>query len=73
MASFIWAAKEAIYKACNLGESFAPRAVELFSDGRASYRQLSLDAIELRSWNIDSQLAVLAIVGSGPRHELSSR
>jgi len=64
MASFIWSAKEAIYKACNQGESFAPRAVELFSDGRASYQQLPIDAIELRSWNIDTQLAVLAIVGT---------
>jgi phosphopantetheinyl transferase len=72
MASFIWGAKEAIYKACNQGESFAPRAVEVHSDGRAHYRQVSLTGIHLRSWNIDSQLAVLAVV-AGADSDLTSR
>ena len=62
IASFIWAAKEALYKACNQGESFAPRDVEVLPDGRCSYRQSPLPSCRLQSWTADGHLAVLAAV-----------
>ncbi len=61
---FIWAAKEAIYKACNTGESFAPRDVEVRADGRCRYRDTWRDDCRLQSWNLDGQLAVLAVARS---------
>ena len=64
IACFIWAAKEALYKACNTGESFAPREVEVRADGSCSYRGVPLAECRLQSWNIDGHLAVLATVQS---------
>ncbi|MGD9721269.1 MAG: 4'-phosphopantetheinyl transferase superfamily protein [Pirellulales bacterium] len=66
IACFIWAAKEALYKACNTGESFAPREFEIRPDGRASYRGRSLVGCRLQSFTIDSQLAVVASVARDP-------
>ena len=66
IACFIWAAKEALYKACNEGESFAPRNVEVLPDGRCSYRQAPVAGCHLQSWTVDSHLAVLASVTKQP-------
>jgi phosphopantetheinyl transferase len=63
-ACFIWAAKEAIYKASSDGESFVPRDVEVLPDGRCSYRGVRLDGCTLQSWTVDGHLAVLAAVPS---------
>jgi 4'-phosphopantetheinyl transferase EntD len=65
IACFIWAAKEALYKACNDGERFAPREIEVLADGRCRYRTTALADCRLQSWTIDSQLAVLAMVRKG--------
>ena len=72
IACFIWAAKEALYKACNEGESFAPRDVEILPDGRYTYRNIALTDCRLQSYTIDGQLAVLATVSRGPVLEHSS-
>jgi phosphopantetheinyl transferase len=64
IAGFIWAAKEAVYKACNNGESFSPRDVEVLPHERCSYRQLPLRDYSLRSWSIDGHIAVMVTVGT---------
>lgn len=63
-ARFIWAAKEAMYKAANDGESFVPRDVEVLADGRCTYRGAPLPDCRLRSWTLDDHLAVSATVRS---------
>jgi phosphopantetheinyl transferase len=68
-ACFIWAAKEALYKACNDGEGFAPRDIEVLPHERYTYRQMPLTDCELKSWTIDGQLAVMAMVGTRLEHE----
>jgi phosphopantetheinyl transferase len=73
IACFIWAAKEALYKACNHGEGFAPRDVEVLADGKCSYRRLPLADSRLQFWTIDSHLAVLATVGVGRESNYFSR
>jgi 4'-phosphopantetheinyl transferase EntD len=62
---FIWAAKEALYKACNRGEGFNPGEIEILSHGESKYRGESLSQVSLRSWRIDGHIAVLAAVGAG--------
>ena len=64
IACFIWSAKEALYKACNRGESFDPRAVEIRSHGEASYRRRPISDIRLRSWTVDGHVAVMASVAA---------
>ncbi|HTM54363.1 MAG TPA: 4'-phosphopantetheinyl transferase superfamily protein [Pirellulales bacterium] len=64
IAGFIWAAKEAVYKACNNGESFSPRDVEVLPHERCSYRQSPLADYSLRSWSIDGHIAVMVTVGT---------
>ncbi len=59
IACFIWAAKEAVYKACNEGEGFAPRDVEVLGHNRYAYRQMPLAGCRVKSWTIDGQLAVI--------------
>jgi phosphopantetheinyl transferase len=72
IACFIWAAKEALYKACNRGESFAPRDVEVLPDGRCSYRHAPLAGCRLQSWTVDGHLAVLAAVARTAVQESNS-
>jgi phosphopantetheinyl transferase len=60
---FIWAAKEALYKACNRGESFDPRAVEILPDGPSRYCGVARTDVRLRSWDIDGHVAVMATAG----------
>ena len=62
IASFVWAAKEALYKACHSGESFAPAAFEILPTGGASYRGNPIDGLTLRSWTVDGQVAVMASI-----------
>ncbi len=64
VAGFIWAAKEALYKACNRGESFDPRKVEVLPQGTCKYRGRALRGCELRSWRVGEHVAVLATVRS---------
>jgi 4'-phosphopantetheinyl transferase EntD len=61
-ASFIWAAKEAVYKAVNQGESFAPRDVEIHADGSCRYRQVPLRHCRLERQWVDEQAAAIAIL-----------
>jgi phosphopantetheinyl transferase len=63
---FLWAAKEALYKACNAGEGFRPTAVELFCSGQCRYRDHRFDGNVLQSWAIDGQLAVMAVITNVP-------
>ena len=72
LASVLWASKEAIYKALNAGESFAPRAVELLPGGQASYRQMPVGPYELRSFTLDGHTAVMVAVDRGRTLHFSS-
>lgn len=73
IACFIWAAKEAIYKACNDGESFAPRNIEVLPNGQCSYQQVPLRDHNLQSWSIDGQIAVMVTVTIARNITSSSR
>ena len=62
----IWAMKEALYKAYNNGEGFAPRRIEVLSTPEGSYscsyRGQTLDGnFILKSWQVDRQVAALVI------------
>ncbi len=61
---FVWAAKEALYKACNRGEGFDPRAVEILPHARATYRGQPLPGLRLRSRLIDGHIAVMAAIST---------
>jgi phosphopantetheinyl transferase len=61
-ARFIWAAKEAVYKAINQGEGFSPRDVEIHKNGSCLYRQAPLDDCRLEQHQIDQQIAVIATI-----------
>lgn len=65
--STYWAIKEAVYKACNHGESFAPKLIEIFTLGNGNYtcryRGVSLvDRGQIRAWRVDRHIAVLVTV-----------
>jgi phosphopantetheinyl transferase len=64
IACFIWSAKEALYKACNRGESFDPRQVEVLPHGRGTYGGAALQDLRLRSWTVDGHVAVMASLGN---------
>ena len=61
-ASALWAAKEALYKACNAGEGFDPRQCEILADG-CRYRGRSTGAW-LQSWTEGGQDVALVCVAS---------
>lgn len=63
---FVWAAKEALYKACNRGEGFDPRAVEILPHTRATYRGRSLRGLQMRSRLVDGHIAVMAAISTNP-------
>jgi phosphopantetheinyl transferase len=65
-STFIWAAKEAIYKAVNQGESFVPRDVEIRRGGGCLYRKMPLANCRLERQLIDRQIAVIATIRSDP-------
>lgn len=60
-----WAIKEAVYKACNRGERFAPRRIEIFPAPADSYTcrydgwELSQECI-IETWQQDGHVAALA-------------
>jgi phosphopantetheinyl transferase len=59
-----WAVKEAVYKACNRGEPFAPGQIrwEYSSDEkpRLCYRDVEItSSVEIRSWTVDRYVAVV--------------
>ena len=61
-AAFLWAAKEALYKALNHGEAFDPRHIEVLPGAAYRYRGQPLVGERLRSWSVDGQVAVVAVV-----------
>ena len=61
----LWASKEAVFKACNCGESFDPTVIEILPCGAARYRGRALASLRLRSWEIDGHVAVVASVEDG--------
>ena len=65
----LWAAKEAIYKACNRGESFAPRQVEVSWNPEPwicrYYDNVLEDELRLETWEIDGHVAVAATLSIG--------
>lgn len=70
IGAYIWAAKEALYKAVSDGESFVPRDFEILADGACRYRGVPLADCQLQSWTIDGHLAVLTVVRSARPTEL---
>ena len=62
-AARLWSLKEALYKACQRGEGFAPRDIEVAPGQRIRYPQFAAhDLARLQSWRIDGHLAAVAIV-----------
>lgn len=61
--ALLWGLKEAVYKACNAGEHWTPRAIELLArdDGafHCNYRGHELSDLQVANWQIGGQLAVL--------------
>lgn len=60
VANTFWATKEALYKACNLGEGFDPRRIEVLPD-RCNYRGTPIDC-HVQSSLVDDQVAVVVTV-----------
>lgn len=66
-AAAVWAVKEAVYKACQHGEGFAPRRIEVV---RRPGRKFACrwfgapldDVAEIVAWTVDEQVAVHVIV-----------
>jgi phosphopantetheinyl transferase len=57
----LWAAKEALYKACQQGEGIAPARIEVVPE--VTYPGLDASAVRrLQSWRVDGQFAALAVV-----------
>jgi phosphopantetheinyl transferase len=63
----LWAMKEAVFKACQRGEGFAPQRIEVVSDPDVDRRSSTwTSAIDsLRCWRVDGQLAALAVANRG--------
>lgn len=55
----LWAMKEAVYKACQNGEGFAPRAIEVVPGQEARYAESRIS--KLQCWRVDAQHAALAV------------
>lgn len=58
-----WAAKESIYKACNRGEPFTPRRIEVFWDADTCvcrYDDYEFgEELTIQSWTVDDHAAVM--------------
>lgn len=63
MAERLWAMKEAVYKACQQGEGFAPQRIEVAPDSRGHCRNFDTTQVlrNLQCWRIDGQIAALAV------------
>ena len=59
----LWAMKEALYKACQQGEGFAPRRIEVVPGVDPRYPALdsARSVRSLQSWRVDGQFAALAV------------
>ena len=60
-----WVAKEAVFKACNRGESFAPRQLEIrpTANGQLTGSFFGTDlagALSVQLWKVDGQIGALA-------------
>ena len=69
-AAALWSVKEAVYKACNQGDPFVPRRIEVSfgSEGTNSirYHAAALGSqLALRIWKIGGHHAVLAVCAAG--------
>jgi phosphopantetheinyl transferase len=68
----LWAAKEAVYKAANENDSFAPRQISLAravvgGEFRCTYRGAALgDRCRISTWDCDEHFAVIAVVDRRP-------
>jgi phosphopantetheinyl transferase len=60
----LWAMKESLYKACQHGEGFAPRAIECVPGREPRYPLLLAGraAPRVQCWRVDGQFAALAIL-----------
>lgn len=58
----LWALKEALYKACQAGEGFAPARIDVAPDVAPSYPNLRGVVRSLRRWHVDGHVAALAVV-----------
>jgi phosphopantetheinyl transferase (holo-ACP synthase) len=69
----LWGIKEAIYKACQLGEGWKPRDVVVWPRAgggyRCQYRGRTIDGLQLEVEQIDGQLAVVASVVPGAQQQ----
>lgn len=68
MPEQLWAMKEALYKACQQGEGFAPRQIEVVPGCDPDYRLLDATRAvrRVQGWRVDGHFAALAI--AEPRH-----
>jgi len=57
----IWAMKEAVYKACQQGEGFAPARIEVIPEVRYPHAGADRAVHRLQTWRIDRQIAALAV------------
>lgn len=73
-AARLWSMKEALYKACQRGEGFAPRDIDVVPGRPPSYPQFDSirDLIGLQCWRIDGQVAALAMVKSSKTASLTN-
>ena len=62
----LWGIKEAVYKACQLGNGWTPRDVVVWPRAgggfRCFYRGIAIDGLQLEVAQIDRQMAVVASV-----------
>jgi len=61
-AERLWAMKEALYKACQRGEGFAPRSIEVVPGQSPRYPDFDAakNLVALQCWTVDGQIAALA-------------
>lgn len=62
-----WAVKEAVYKAANIGDSFAPQCIEVYPVDSGRYacidRGIDLSRVcQVRTWPVDGQIAAAALL-----------
>lgn len=63
VAATCWAIKEAVYKACNTGESFVPRKVETNCDAQGSWScRYNGEDIDLSLRDLDGHVAAAAMM-----------
>jgi phosphopantetheinyl transferase len=67
----IWAMKEALYKACQQGEGFAPGQIEVVPGADPRYPAIEPPRAvrSLQGWRVDGQFAALAVAAREPSGE----